>query len=1056
MKKTIFCIIILFLALICRAQFNPIQDTTVCQNFILPLPIGINLSNNIAYYNEKGGGGIKYLPGQLITKSMTVFVYDKVKKYEACFFVRVVPYEPEFFHKENVVACDYYFLPKFEGKNLTSEASYSTQPKGNGLRYYPGQVITESITIYLYDGIDGCFDQDSFHIKIVLSPSIVNYPDSILICDNYIFPPIKGVMLPLNCSYKSLKSGYAYYPNDEINKEDLIEVVCDTSACVVRDTFRLFKGSVYLEDIRDTFVCGQFIVRYKNYKSSGYSMRHTVKTGSTLSTSSSIFQSSEVCIYEGVDSTDCEIKKCFYVKVGNTKSGFLQPTDTVRFCKVEQDVSIDFFLKRYNLFPPYDFYSEPSGFTVVNNKINFSNLSSDVYTLKFISRPESNCDYKGDTTIIIVKIVDDCLPKNYDGALTVEGFTCQDITTNDLLYNEIIYPGGVIYNFNNVAFPLNAKLPRSNTNELTYKCIYKKSNGVNDIILIKIPPVQYEDIKVTSIEGSTDLCYGDCFKIYFDISDTLAMMETRKMPIYYNDGSNKLYKNSDTYTINFTQREVWVCFEKEEWYTPTSINLANTSFYIIFTRNSIFFDSSNPCIKDLKPDTVYFRTFSNSSSQLQQTMCPGEILIIGQDTFDVKKPKGKGRIKSSNGCDSIVFVNLVYKKPTFSVFKRIFCDTASYVNFGCERYDFHRQKDTILFANAASTGCDSIVYIDLQFQYFKDVIVNRFVPFGIKYVYKNKPYGYGQVFQDTVISVIGCDSLNRTNRILFLPYPDAIDTILCNGANFKFNAKTYGKGIHLDTIKSSFGFDSVYYKINVKIWPKDSLLLTGETIKCKDQATELSVGNALYGLYLNGVKIEKQFFLLAEGLYNLVGIDSNGCKISKDFTIKDKVIPYVDAINLDNIVFTQAVPLPVTYNGQIIQYTWTPTIGLDCYNCSYPNLISKENKLYHIEVVNAEGCKAKDSLFISTVAAKLYLPNTLSRNADNNNFYAKSLSNVSYSLYIYNRWGNLVFYNDLLVSNEAVNSWKPSPDMASDVYVYKLVYKEDDEVKVIYGNITLL
>ena len=57
-------------------DINPIANIGACTSFTLPAITGTNLSGNEAYYSGPGGTGTQYNPGDVISTSMTMYIYD--------------------------------------------------------------------------------------------------------------------------------------------------------------------------------------------------------------------------------------------------------------------------------------------------------------------------------------------------------------------------------------------------------------------------------------------------------------------------------------------------------------------------------------------------------------------------------------------------------------------------------------------------------------------------------------------------------------------------------------------------------------------------------------------------------------------------------------------------------------------------------------------------------------------------------------------------------------------------------------------------------------------
>ncbi|MBU2018065.1 MAG: gliding motility-associated C-terminal domain-containing protein, partial [Bacteroidetes bacterium] len=63
---------------------NPIANVVACDEYILPAIAGTNLTGNESYYTATNGGGINYLPGQIVTDEITLFAYDATTTTPVC------------------------------------------------------------------------------------------------------------------------------------------------------------------------------------------------------------------------------------------------------------------------------------------------------------------------------------------------------------------------------------------------------------------------------------------------------------------------------------------------------------------------------------------------------------------------------------------------------------------------------------------------------------------------------------------------------------------------------------------------------------------------------------------------------------------------------------------------------------------------------------------------------------------------------------------------------------------------------------------------------------
>jgi gliding motility-associated-like protein len=106
-------------------------------------------------------------------------------------------------------------------------------------------------------------------------------------------------------------------------------------------------------------------------------------------------------------------------------------------------------------------------------------------------------------------------------------------------------------------------------------------------------------------------------------------------------------------------------------------------------------------------------------------------------------------------------------------------------------------------------------------------------------------------------------------------------------------------------------------------------------------------------------------------------------------------------------------------------------------------------------------CDSKDTKIIINITdcpiTTFYVPNSFSPNGDgiNDTFQPKGINILEYSMFIYNRWGELIFQ-----SNELLKGWNGTYKnliVQDDVYVYLIIYKGLDlKVNYLRGKITLL
>ena len=288
----------------------------------------------------------------------------------------------------------------------------------------------------------------------------------------------------------------------------------------------------------------------------------------------------------------------------------------------------------------------------------------------------------------------------------------------------------------------------------------------------------------------------------------------------------------------------------------------------------------------------------------------------------------------------------------------------------------------------------------------------------------------------------------------------ATNAQICDGQNYTYMDKTYViPGTFTDTISSKLGCDSVFFTLNLAFYPDVPIDVAGDFDFCEGSNTEVTIISPHDQLMLDDIPISNPISFAESGDYILSATDQYGCPQEKEMTINIYPIPEVSAIDMIDTVFVAGLKLPVTYDGEIDRYLWSPSSSLDCGDCPFPTLLSASEGTYTIAIEDKNGCKNEAKLSITFLDTKLYLPNVISNQAsdpENSIFYLKGNNSTNYTLAIYDRWGNLMFIKNNAVVNNREDGWQPKGKVASGVYIYLISYIENEVEKTLYGDITVL
>ena len=164
-------------------------------------------------------------------------------------------------------------------------------------------------------------------------------------------------------------------------------------------------------------------------------------------------------------------------------------------------------------------------------------------------------------------------------------------------------------------------------------------------------------------------------------------------------------------------------------------------------------------------------------------------------------------LQTTLGCDSIIETQLSLISIQYSIISNAICDGESYL-FGSQLLSSSGvYYDTL----TSSSGCDSIVELNLT------VNPKYFLPISISIcngdsVYLSGSWQFtGGIFQDTLFTTSGCDSIISTTLIVELTFSFDLYENICNGDSILIGGNYYNSsGNYTENFTSISGCDSIY------------------------------------------------------------------------------------------------------------------------------------------------------------------------------------------------------------------------------------------------------
>ena len=257
----------------------------------------------------------------------------------------------------------------------------------------------------------------------------------------------------------------------------------------------------------------------------------------------------------------------------------------------------------------------------------------------------------------------------------------------------------------------------------------------------------------------------------------------------------------------------------------------------------------------------------------------------------------------------------------------------------------------------------------------------------------------------------------------------------------------------------SNGCGTDYDTVEVIVHVVDADMSDDTTICIGDPAQLWATGGVSYSWtpsqYLNNSSISNPIAYVDQPTYFTVTItDHLNCSTERGILVDTLHKPTVDiGVDIRMEWGDEFVFAPIT-NGTI--YSWSPPYGLNCTDCLNPSANPATTTTYILTVEDANGCKNYDTVTVF-IDGSIYLPNSFTPNGDGFNevFYAIGIDIKDFEMYIFDRWGEAIFYSDDM--DKGWDGTYKGRLAKTDTYVWKVTYVDAYDVEgELYGTVTLI
>ena len=280
------------------------ENVITCDNYTLPTTI-----SGEQYFTEANGIGIELFPGDEISSSLTIYLWNKNTitncVNESSFNISIIDLDAF----QNIDNCGDYIIPSLEFGNYFSDMG------GNGNLLEEGTVISSSQTIYFYSEeittLPNCTENFSFEVTINTIPLVDELSDATY-CENNL--PILGPLSQGNYFTESGGNGNQLFPGDIIYNTQTIYIYNSNSFCDNESSFTIeIRAIAPVDNFTDIFSCNNYTLpelNNGNYYTEANGQGLQLNAGDIIDTTQTIY------IYNSFDDLEgCSTENLFEVNI---------------------------------------------------------------------------------------------------------------------------------------------------------------------------------------------------------------------------------------------------------------------------------------------------------------------------------------------------------------------------------------------------------------------------------------------------------------------------------------------------------------------------------------------------------------------------------------------------------------------------------------------------------------------------------------------------------------------------------------------------------------------
>jgi gliding motility-associated-like protein len=297
----------------------------------------------------------------------------------------------------------------------------------------------------------------------------------------------------------------------------------------------------------------------------------------------------------------------------------------------------------------------------------------------------------------------------------------------------------------------------------------------------------------------------------------------------------------------------------------------------------------------------------------------------------------------------------------------------------------------------------------------------------------------------------GCDSLISVDVNYFPQAINNVNASICSSDSFLIQGQVFNserdKGQIILEGATQYGCDSVI-TVEVDIRP-ETFYLISDTL-CPGESVNIN------GQIFNETRRKGEILM---PLSNAHGCDST---IMIDLYYTDNYLGLIDSVHLN---YGDSITLIPEYWHAFKIWDWESETTLSCLDCERPTAGPLVNTIYRLRATDYHGCiYFADIEVIVNIIRRVFAPNAITVNGDGLNdgfiIFGNYMAERIERLEIYDRWGELVWFDDDLPFNMEDSGWDGrfnGKNVLPGTYVFKadILYKDGQREQLV-GDVTVL